>query len=191
MKIVLRPQYYRLRRILEMVREGTRTGTLPNCGHFTRELTVLLAYHGNWYLLAMNTASGRIETFALSHCRSITGTSEHFTRPADFDAGSFLKSAFGITQAEEVWNVRLLFAKEVATYICERAWHPSQQLVECDDGSLEMRLETSGRKELTRWILSWVPHVKVLSPQELQQRVLKRLREGLMANQIPVPGWPE
>jgi hypothetical protein len=35
-----RPQYHRLQRILEMVREGTRTGSLPNCGHFTRELEV-------------------------------------------------------------------------------------------------------------------------------------------------------
>src|ERR1035437_5617305 len=38
MKPATRPQYYRLRRILEMIREGTRAGPLPNCGHFTREL---------------------------------------------------------------------------------------------------------------------------------------------------------
>jgi len=30
------------------------------------------------------------------------------------------------------------------------------------DGSLELRLETSGRKELIRWNLSWMPHVKAL-----------------------------
>jgi predicted DNA-binding transcriptional regulator YafY len=35
-----RPQYHRLRRILEIVREGTRTGCLPNCRHFIRELEV-------------------------------------------------------------------------------------------------------------------------------------------------------
>ena len=40
MKTSTRPQYHRLRRILEMIREGTRTGALPNCGHFTRELEV-------------------------------------------------------------------------------------------------------------------------------------------------------
>lgn len=41
------------------------------------------------------------------------------------------------------------------------------------------RLETSSRKELTRWILSWMPHVKVLAPRELKERVKTRLRQGL------------
>ena len=40
MKTATRPQYHRLQRILEMIREGTRAGTLPNCGHFIRELEV-------------------------------------------------------------------------------------------------------------------------------------------------------
>jgi predicted DNA-binding transcriptional regulator YafY len=40
MKTATRPQYHRLRRILEMVREGTRSGPLPNCGDFIRELDV-------------------------------------------------------------------------------------------------------------------------------------------------------
>jgi predicted DNA-binding transcriptional regulator YafY len=40
MKTPTRPQYHRLQRILEMIREGTRVGPLPNCGDFTRELEV-------------------------------------------------------------------------------------------------------------------------------------------------------
>ncbi len=323
MKNATRPQYYRLRRILEMIREGTRTGSLPNCGQFIRELEVsrrtlmrdldflrddenapiayddsrkgfkltdptfilppvqitrrevfsfsiarkllerfegtplemdmrsvlakiagslegavsldveslteqfsvlcedharvnsevwqaagrainqrerlrleyqrfdgvsggyvlepyhLVAYHGNWYLLALNTVAGRIETFALSRCRSIEGTGQHFARPVDFDARNFFKDAFGISQAEKPWKVRLLFAKEVATYIRERVWHSSQQLHERPDGRLEVRLETSGRKELTRWILSWMPNVQVLAPRQLKERVKQRLRKGL------------
>ena len=31
----------------------------------------LVTYHGNWYLLALSTAAGRIETLVLSRCRSI------------------------------------------------------------------------------------------------------------------------
>jgi len=42
----------------------------------------LAAYHGNWYLVALNDAAGRVETFALSRCRSLGGTGEHFARPA-------------------------------------------------------------------------------------------------------------
>lgn len=323
MNLATRPQYYRLRRILEMIREGTRAGPLPNCGHFARELAVsrrtlmrdldflrddekapiayddsrkgfkltdptftlppvqltqrevftfsiarkllerfdgtplemdmrsvlgkiagalegrvslnlesltdqftvlpedyvrvdpevwqragrainqrerlrllyqrfdgatrryklepyhLVAYHGNWYLLAFNPEVGRLETFALSRCRAIDGIGQHFVRPADFDARSFFKDTFGISRAEKPWKVRLLFAKEVATYIREREWHASQQLRVRRDGRLELRLVTCGRKELTRWILSWSPHVTVLSPAELRKRVIHRLKEGL------------
>ena len=117
----------------------------------------LAAYHGNWYLVARNAAAGRVETFALSRCRSLGSTGEHFARPGGFDPQPFFRSAFGISQAEELWKVRLEFAREVATYIGERLWHPSQRMWRRRDGTLELRFETSSRKKLTRWILSWVP----------------------------------
>jgi predicted DNA-binding transcriptional regulator YafY len=75
--------------------------------------------------------------------------------------------------------VCLVFGKEVAVYVGERVWHPSQRLRQRRDGGLEMRLEISGRKELTRWILSWVPHVRVLAPRQLRERVQERMRQGL------------
>ncbi len=318
-----RPQYHRLQRILELMREGTRSGSLPNCGHFTRELEVsrrtvmrdldflrdeqnapiayddsrkgfrltdptfrlapveltrrevfsfsvarkllegfegtplemdmrsvmgkiaeslqgtvsvelesltdqftvlsedrarvdpevwqraarainqreglrvryqrfdgairdyvvepyhLAAYHGNWYVVALNAAAGRVETFALSRCRGLGGTGEHFGRPAGFDPRTFFRDAFGISQADQAWKVRLVFAREVATYIGERLWHPSQRMRRRRDGALELRLETASRKELTRWVLSWMPHVRVLSPRELRERVRERLRRAL------------
>jgi proteasome accessory factor B len=139
----------------------------------------LVAYHGNWYLLALNTAAGRIETFALSRCRSIEGSGQHFTRPVGFHAPAFFKDAFGISQADKPWKVRLLFAREVATYIRERVWHTSQELRQRRGGGLEFRLQTSSRKELTRWILSWMPHVKMLAPRQLRDRVRQRMRQGL------------
>jgi hypothetical protein len=40
MKSATRPQYHRVQRILELIREGTRSGCLPNCHHFMRELEV-------------------------------------------------------------------------------------------------------------------------------------------------------
>src|SRR5271166_4734529 len=40
MRTATRPQYHRLQRILELVREGTRCGSLRTCRHFMRELEV-------------------------------------------------------------------------------------------------------------------------------------------------------
>lgn len=112
MKPASRTHYYRIKRIVDMVREGSEAGYLPSRGHFRRELEVsprtlardldflrddergpidydakahLLAYHGNWYVMAHNPAKGRVETFALSRFRSIEGAGATFDRPQGFD----------------------------------------------------------------------------------------------------------
>ena len=50
-------------------------------------------------------------------------------------------------------------------------------------GRVEMQLETTGRKELIRWVLSWMPDVKVLAPKSLHDRITEKLRDGLRAQQ--------
>ena len=143
----------------------------------------LLAYHGNWYVLALNTAKARVETFALSRFRRIAATGHAFTRPADFSPEAYARQAFGIVGGEEAIKVRLLFEPKLAVYITERQWHPSQEFRTRPDGRVQMRLETTGRKELVRWVLSWMPGVKVLAPKSLRDRIAEKLRDGLRAQQ--------
>jgi predicted DNA-binding transcriptional regulator YafY len=138
----------------------------------------LLAYHGNWYLLAHNEEKVRMATFALSRFREVEGTGKIFRRPPGFDARAYAREAFGITRGEKNLRVRLLFEPKLAVYLMERDWHPSQQFTRRPDGRVEMRLETSGRKELIRWVLSWMPDVKVLAPKSLRDRIEEKLRDG-------------
>ncbi len=140
----------------------------------------LLAYHGNWCLLALNTAKDRVATFALSQFRRIEPTGQTYTRPPDFDPEAYARQAFGIVGGEEPIKVRLLFEPKLAVYITERLWHPSQELRTRRDGRVEMRLETTGRKELIRWVLSWMPDVRVLAPKSLRERVEGKLRDGVV-----------
>ena len=123
----------------------------------------LLAYHGNWYVLARNVGKDQIETFALSRFRRIEATGQAFTRPAEFSPETYARQAFGIMGGEKPIKVRLLFESKLAVYITERQWHPTQEFRKRRDGRVEMRLKTTGRKELVRWVLSWMPDVKVLA----------------------------
>ena len=75
--------------------------------------------------------------------------------------------------------MRLLFEPELAVYIMEREWHPSQQFIQRADGRVEMCMATSGRQELIRWVLSWMPDVRVLAPKSLKDRMEEKLRDGL------------
>lgn len=72
---------------------------------------------------------------------------------------------------------------KLAVYITERQWHPTQAFRRRRDGRVEMRMETTGRKELVRWVLSWMPDVKVLAPKTLRDRIAEKLRDGLRAQQ--------
>ena len=99
--------------------------------------------------------------------------------PDWFDLKKHLDESFGIVKAEAVFRVRLLFGKKIATYIKERTWHPSQEMIERKNGDLELIFETAWWKELVRWILSWQPDVKVLSPKKLKERIEVKLRQSL------------
>ena len=137
----------------------------------------LFAYHGNWYLLARRAdAEKPWSTFAISRIRKISGTGNMFKMDESFDAEQHIKNAFGISRGERPFKVRLLFAAKIATYIEERIWHPTQGMKRRRDGSLELSFETTGWKELVRWILSWQPDVRVLSPKRLRERPLRSLR---------------
>jgi hypothetical protein len=142
----------------------------------------LLAYHGNWYVLALNSAKGRVGTFSLSRFRKVEVTGRTFQRPEDFDARSHARQAFGITAGEKPMRVRLLFEPKLAVYISERQWHASQVRKKRRDGRVELRLETTGRKELVRWVLSWMLDVRVLAPKSLRERIALKLEEGLRRN---------
>ena len=139
----------------------------------------LPAYHGNWYVFAWNTDKDRVATFALSRFRRIEPTGARFTLPVDFDLQTYAKNAFGITGGEKPIKVRLLFEPKLAVYITERQWHPSQVFQRRRDGRVLMRFETTGRKQVIRWVLSWMPDVKVLGPKILRDRVSEKLQDGL------------
>ena len=50
---------------------------------------------------------------------------------------SCVKDAFGISQPDKPWKVRLLFAREVATCIRDRVRHASQELRQRQDCVLD------------------------------------------------------
>jgi predicted DNA-binding transcriptional regulator YafY len=142
----------------------------------------LVAYHGNWYVLACIPEKENPISLALSRIAAMTPTGKTGNIPHGFDLPAYMKSAFGISRGEKEIKVRLLFTRNVATYISERQWHPTQRVIHRKNGSVELRVTTRGWKELVRWILSWQPDVKVLAPIILRERVNEKLKMGLRMN---------
>ncbi|MCE9616019.1 MAG: WYL domain-containing protein [Lentisphaerae bacterium] len=139
----------------------------------------LIAYHGDWYVLGAHTDRNEPATFAVSRIQSLAGTGETFSIPNTFSARDHVDKAFGVVGGAPLMRVRLYFTPGVSGYIRHRIWHPSQRLRERRDGGVERAFETTGWKELVRWILSWQPDVQVLSPKALRERVRDKLRQAL------------
>ncbi len=139
----------------------------------------LFAYHGNWYVVGFNQSGGRIATFAISRIREVVMTGRLFVVDDSFDVNTHINRAFGIVRGGKPFRVRLLFSPEVSAYIRERVWHPSQHMMHRGDGSVELCFETAGWNELVRWILSWQPDVKVLSPSRLRDRIREKMMQGM------------
>jgi predicted DNA-binding transcriptional regulator YafY len=65
----------------------------------------------------------------------------------------------------------LQFDAEVAPYIAERRWHPTQAIERHADGGLILTFTCHSEVEVEAWVASWRHHVRVLAPVGLQQRL--------------------
>ena len=77
MKAGSRPQYYRIRRMVQMVREGTGTGYLPNSSDFMKEFEVSRrTVARDLDFLRDDHAGNRHIRESLRHANATTGVSD-------------------------------------------------------------------------------------------------------------------
>jgi predicted DNA-binding transcriptional regulator YafY len=81
--------------------------------------------------------------------------------------------------AGKAFLVKLEFSPEVARFVRERRWHPSQKQKTLANDSLIMTFRVTHLLEIQRWVLSFGSGVRVLEPVELQ-KALTEEAEKLM-----------
>ncbi|GDX80022.1 transcriptional regulator [Deltaproteobacteria bacterium] len=138
-----------------------------------RQYTVLplkiFAHDGAAYLLCHVPKYDSIITLNLHRLHKLETTAEKGTPPADFDAAKFENAAFGVTRGGPPQTWRLRFSAEVAPFIRERTWHPTQVLTETEGGGLELTFTCEGAVEVFAWVASWGAGVEVLTPESARR----------------------
>lgn len=129
-------------------------------------------YDETFYVIGHCHKRQAVRVFALDRILEITILEESFTPPEDFDARLFMGKSFGIFQGEPV-KVAICFSSEVAGYIREKVWHPSQKLEDRPDGGLVFTAEVAGLEEIKFWVLKWGRAATVLSPPSLRSAVCR------------------
>jgi predicted DNA-binding transcriptional regulator YafY len=135
-------------------------------------------YHGGLYLYARVEEYAEVRTFAVERIENITVLDEEYSIPADFDVLEYARGAFGIAGGAPE-PVEIEFSPEIAGYVRERIWHESQEIEERPDGKLVLRMTVAPTRELRAWIKGFVPHVTVVRPTSLRERIDEDLRQGL------------
>jgi predicted DNA-binding transcriptional regulator YafY len=140
----------------------------------------LLFFEGCFYILGYCGLRQDIRVFALDRIRKLDLSKETFTPPDGLNIDEFLKSSFGVFHGPSA-HVKIRFAKDIAGYITEKTWHPSQKLSFRSDGSVIFEADVAGTEEIKHWVLKWGSKAEALAPDSLRQEI-RREAETMLKN---------
>lgn len=143
-----------------------------------RPLTLAI-YRRGLYVFAYFGDSDEVGVFSVDR---IVALESHYEDAFDYPTKSrwnparFLAHRFGLSPGPAGPSlVRLKVPPESRLFALERPWMADQQVLELDDGSLEIRFIAEG-SELAHHILAWGGFCEVLEPASLRERVLELAR---------------
>jgi proteasome accessory factor B len=145
----------------------------PNAPAETRIVQPLhLAYLDHrWMLVAHDLKRNARRHFLLARIQELRATGGGFTPPPRQELARSLAGALGRFVGEKEHEVRLLVGGEIAPYFRERPWHPSQEILERNDGSIAVSFRLNHLIDVERKILACGGHIEVLAPSELRRRI--------------------
>ncbi|MGC8491917.1 MAG: helix-turn-helix transcriptional regulator [Syntrophobacteraceae bacterium] len=132
--------------------------------------------NGGLYIFYRSPTFGNIRMLAVERIQKVTVTEAGFIYPEDFDPEKLLDSTFGLFPEDPV-TVRIRFSASQARYIKERRWAKVQNITNRRDGSIVLKMTTSGWYDVKRWILSFGPDAELLEPAELREEIRDAVKE--------------
>ncbi len=140
---------------------------------------VIAEQDGSWLMAAYCHQKQRVLDFSLSAIEAADPTGEGFDRPSDFDRLSHFEGRFSALKGEEKREVVLQVDTDKAEYFRRKTYHLSQIEEKMENGDLKVSYVVSNLDDLAAFIRSWGPHVKVLQPKSLAERIETDLEEAL------------
>ena len=128
------------------------------------------------YLLARRSdgSSGdEVHLYILSNIKEVEILSDIYDIPKDFNLEKFAERSFGVYQ-EEQFEVEWLFDKEAAPSAKRYIFHPTQKMIENEDGSLTVKFKAGGMLEMDWHLYTWGNHVKVIKPENWYEKIAEK-----------------
>jgi len=147
------------------------------------------------YVIGHSDVHGGLATFKIERIEKASLTTETFSLPEDFDDQDLLRHAWGIWYGDDdPKTVRLSFSPgQAARRLKESIWHPTQKIVDAEDGGCIWEAQVAEWQEMVPWIRGWGADCEVLEPEELRRNLSNeaiRLSRLYSQNAIPKPPGP-
>jgi predicted DNA-binding transcriptional regulator YafY len=136
----------------------------------------LAVYRGGLYLIGRSDRHEKIIYLAVERILSVELGTERFDYPACYSPRRHHRRVFGIIEGEETRVELLLMDPETAALLRARRLGLGEQFHPRKDGTTLVSMHVRGIDELANWVLGFGPHVRVLRPATLRERVARDLR---------------
>ncbi len=130
------------------------------------------------YLFVRATRFEDIRILAVERIESIDELEDGFEYPDDFDPNVRLSMAFDMVYDDPI-ELEVIFAPSQAKYIKERKLSPDQVIIDNTDGSVTLKLQTSGWFDVKKWLLGFGSDAIVVKPKELRDEIIKEMQAVL------------
>lgn len=138
----------------------------------------LIHHHGNWYLAA--TFTNKLRAYRLSRIELLPDQSMCTNFEVDPAVLAQLENEETIWFGQEKTEVILRVDAEVATHFQARALLPEQQVIKSlEDGGLFVSSRIVHTKQILPLVRYWLPHLKIISPERLQDEMEQGLKKYL------------
>lgn len=143
--------------------------------------------HGALYLCAFVPDYGEVRVFHLDRIRTLAVTARRYKPQPGLLSTSIFANSLGAFHGEPE-HVELEFAADIAPYITEREWHPTQRVEPLADGRVRMALDVCIDAALRTWILGYGALVRVLTPDTLVDTIRAELARARAMYAVPTIG---
>jgi predicted DNA-binding transcriptional regulator YafY len=127
--------------------------------------------HDGAYLYAKRLDTNEFKLYAFPRIRAAVLLEELYTAELQGEE-KIHKDSFGVLTSGEVYKVQIEIAEPIASYVAERMWHSSQQVIRTEKG-ITLNMEVRVNDELARWVLGLGPKATVKTPTVLKELVSK------------------
>lgn len=133
----------------------------------------LVNTNGIWYLSA--DESNQLKTFTLRKISNFKATKKIFTPNKEFQVKIAKNQATWFSNNEI--EVLLEIDNKAKGYFIRRNLLPHQKIIEQTDDKLIVRTVVSYEEEILNIIKYWIPHIKIIEPEFLQEKLYEQLKD--------------